>query len=223
MEEQRVVTREQKRTMIQELPRVIPVFEEPSAESEKLAKEAMRVLSYRGMLTFNAGGKLQEALQNLQIETLDPVAVYEYQIKFGRAEELKSVIFVEQQLNDDDESEEDDEDEEEDEEEEPVRARVGGRGYSWVKVPIARYAKAIPEFVVRKAIQIKKALPEVKLFIEELQYDPDPFLVATCENENFTEQYYIEVWEEPKFEGRLMKKEGERPEEFGRRMLKKRR
>jgi len=194
-----VITREARKALIQELPRAVPEFEEPTPESEKIAKKASRVLGYRGLLTFNAGGKLQAILESLEIEVIDPKAVFEYQSKFGRATYNKPVIFVEEAIQDDDE---DDEEEEDDDDEEPVRSSHGR--YFWNRVPIKEYHKAIPEFVVSKAIQVKEALPEVQVFVEELQYDPDPFLVVTCKNDNFIEQYYIEVWEEPQFEGRFL-------------------
>jgi hypothetical protein len=69
----------------------------------------------------------------------------------------------------------------------------------WQDTPIDRYRKPIPEFVLNKAIQIKRAVPEVTISIEELDENPDPFLVV---NIGYKEKYYIEVWEEPGFEGR---------------------
>ena len=194
------ITREERKVLIETLPRTVPIFEEPTQQSEQLAKKASRVLGYRGLLTFNAGGKLQAILENLEIEVIDPKAVFEYQQKFGKTQYNKAIVFG--SVNERDTDDDEDDEEEEDDDEEPVRAGTGR--YWWNRVAIAKYAKAIPEFVVSKAIQIKEALPEVQIFVEELQYDPDPFLVVVCKNDNFTEQYYVEVWEEPQFEGRLM-------------------
>lgn len=215
--EQLKVTKEERKVMIASLPRTVPVFEEPTPESERIAKRASRVLDYKGLLTFNAGGKLQAVLENLEIEVLDPKAVFEYQSKFGEAELNTAILFYEEESDSDDDSDEEDED---DEDEAPRRRYLKRRqvartrstpGYAWHRIAISKYLKAIPEFVVNKAIQIKEALPEVKIFVEELQYDPDPFLVVTCENDNFTEQYYVEVWEEPLFEGRFMSAEKQHP------------
>src|SRR5260370_396508 len=77
----------------------------------------------------------------------------------------------------------------------------------WKRVPISEYKKAIPEFALRKAVQVKEANPHAQLFVEELQVvrsrpvarDFDPFLVASTG----TETFYIEVWDEKKFESRL--------------------
>jgi hypothetical protein len=83
-------------------------------------------------------------------------------------------------------------------------------GPSWAPTPIAKYKDKIPEFVVNKAVQIKRALPDVQIFIRHLTEDKDPFLEVTLgkadeynSERNGSERYFIEVWEEPKFEGRL--------------------
>lgn len=56
-------------------------------------------------------------------------------------------------------------------------------------------AENVPPFVLRKAIQIARACPEVKFTVEALENDPDPFLLATLNGDT----YYIEVWDEPDF------------------------
>lgn len=68
---------------------------------------------------------------------------------------------------------------------------------SWVHTSIAGYEKRFPEIAIQKACEIKRALPAAEIFIEELNIYPDPFLVASLGGEKF----YIEVWDEPKFEG----------------------
>lgn len=88
----------------------------------------------------------------------------------------------------------------------------------WEQHDIAQYKEAIPEFVLNKALQIKKALPETVICIEFLNESPDPFLVVKRQEDVFygtetdgkrpsykkdAESYYVEVWNEPKFEGRL--------------------
>lgn len=193
------VSRKEQRDAI---PRGVLVYQEPNKSQEKLAKQAQRVLGYGGLLTFTAGGRLQAVLENLGIEILDPSAVFEYQSKYGNAELSEPVRFYDSESDDDD----DDEDEEEEDDRPRAKKKVksaGRQNSSWNRVGIAEYVKAIPEFVVRKAIQIKEALPQVQIFVEELRRDPDPFLVICFEGENYFEEYYVEVWEEPKFEGRF--------------------
>jgi len=183
------------------IPRGLPVAQEPSKEQIALAREAKKVLGYDNLLLYTAGGRLQSTLESLEIEVLDPVHVFKYQSQFGPAVMHPPVEFV---LNDPRKSLDDDDDDDE-EEEEPVRNRGHRVGRTqWARIPIAEYAKAVPEFVVRKAIQLKRSLREVELFVEELQTDPDPFLVAVFEEDGHREEYYIEVWEEPKFEGRFV-------------------
>ena len=89
-----------------------------------------------------------------------------------------------------------------------IRERVqeeSGSGYRvrWTPTPLASYTKPVPEFALRKALQIKKLVPDVQFAIEELnisKFDPDPFLIASAGDE----LYYIEVWDEPKFENKLI-------------------
>ena len=79
-------------------------------------------------------------------------------------------------------------------------------GPGWEKTEIAKYPLPIPEFVLNKAIQIKKLLPEVRIYVEHLSEHPDPFLIVATKHETYDfdgETFYVEVWEEPKFEGRL--------------------
>ena len=70
----------------------------------------------------------------------------------------------------------------------------------WQSVALKNYREPIPEFVLAKAIQIKKRMPGAELFIQSLEGDPDPFLLV---NDGFRDHAYIEVWAEPKFEGRI--------------------
>lgn len=87
--------------------------------------------------------------------------------------------------------------------------RKGRVTISWKLMPIRGYTKAVPEFVLRKAVQLKEACPTVELFVDELQTkttyataprrDYDPFLVAKLGEEVF----WIEVWDEKKFENKL--------------------
>jgi hypothetical protein len=77
----------------------------------------------------------------------------------------------------------------------------------WDRTEISQYHEPIPEFVLNKAIQIKRAIPEVELFVEYLEMRSDPFLLAKLGQGKKGSDWdadweYIEVWAEPKFEGR---------------------
>ncbi len=80
-------------------------------------------------------------------------------------------------------------------------------GPGWRKEEIGAYKLPVPEFVLNKAIQIKREIPDARIFIESLQDFPDPFLVIATKHPQYEclneEEYYVEVWEEPKFEGRI--------------------
>ena len=66
----------------------------------------------------------------------------------------------------------------------------------WILIPVNRYKKRIPEFVLQTAIDVKSQFRCVELFVEELQNNPDPFLVLRLPNGKFL---YLEVWNEPGF------------------------
>jgi hypothetical protein len=72
-------------------------------------------------------------------------------------------------------------------------------GCKWEQVDLSKYGEPIPAHVLHKAIEIKKACPEVTFVVEHLSENPDPFLIADLNGE----RYYIEVWDEPKFEAGL--------------------
>jgi hypothetical protein len=63
-----------------------------------------------------------------------------------------------------------------DEKREAVNQSRGDYNY-WRDTPI-RDASDVPAFALRKAIQIKMAAPECKLFVQKLENNPDPFLVV---------------------------------------------
>lgn len=83
---------------------------------------------------------------------------------------------------------------------------------AWGLSKISEYREPVPQFVLNKAIQIKEAVPQCDIFIEYLNESPDPFLVAQIRKEKIydwgkchevVESYYVEVWDEPKFESTL--------------------
>lgn len=68
------------------------------------------------------------------------------------------------------------------------------KAWEWERHEISQYSKPVPQFVIRKALQLKQELPDVKLYIEELiskdkVRNGDPFLVA----EHGSRTVYIEV------------------------------
>lgn len=72
----------------------------------------------------------------------------------------------------------------------------------WADVPLASYGKPVPEFVIRKCLEIKKHAPEATFFVDELREERhtlDPFMVVVLGGE----RAYIEVWDEPEFEKAL--------------------
>ncbi len=75
-----------------------------------------------------------------------------------------------------------------------------GTGGEWKLVPLKGYERAVPEFAIQRAVQLKKELPTAEIFIDEyIAKKVDPFLVV----KHGEEQFYIDVWDEPKFEAQL--------------------
>lgn len=73
------------------------------------------------------------------------------------------------------------------------------RGARWERGPIQKYQAPIPEFALEKALQIKRECPEARFEIDALHVVPDPFLVVSL-GDGRDGRYYIDVWDEPKFE-----------------------
>lgn len=86
--------------------------------------------------------------------------------------------------------------------------------WRWESIPLFCYELPVPAYVLEKAIAIKERLPNVDIKIEQVKmfswkyelidrfvsfFDPDPFLSV----EYGSQKYYIEVWDEPKFEAKL--------------------
>jgi hypothetical protein len=81
---------------------------------------------------------------------------------------------------------------------------------TWRLTQLADFALPVPEFVLRKAVAIKKALPQARFYVDHLAVDP--FLIVSLEvipdgvfnvpsrKLDPETQAYIEVWLEPKFE-----------------------
>lgn len=101
-----------------------------------------------------------------------------------------------------------------------VAGHVSFGGPSWQLVKIDEYRLPIPEFVLQKAVQIKERMPECVLYVEWLSDHPDPFLLVAPSPGRYSwqkpeEHYYIEVWDEPKFEGMLRQQQDRTPFDEG--------
>lgn len=158
---------------------------ELTGERARLATRAADLLGYRRLADDVAGrlslgvetGKLTAALQTLEITVLDTGSVINYQI--DEAGRLTKELIHE-------------------------RFRDWVCGYfsaaTWTHTVLTEYDRPIPEFVIDKAIKIKELVPDVQFYIQHMN-DPkaDPFLVAYLNKEI----YYIEAWDEPRFEATL--------------------
>lgn len=83
-----------------------------------------------------------------------------------------------------------------------------GRRFEWYQVELNDYSEAVPEFVLHTALRIQKLLPDARFFVEHLAFaraslreqrrarSLDPFLLVA----HGDKAYFIEVWDEPKFE-----------------------
>jgi hypothetical protein len=86
---------------------------------------------------------------------------------------------------------------------------------TWRLTKLKDYKKPVPEFVLQKAVEIKKLLPEAEFYVEQLAVDP--FLIVTLApltdyvssiqtlNRGLDPETsaYVEVWSEPKFEATM--------------------
>jgi hypothetical protein len=199
------------------LARTVPEAVDVQKDVMQLAKDARSVLGYNLLANQLVGQPLREALTKLEIEVLDVEEVHKYQ-KQVLEEIMKRPVrlldgtdfnFEEDDEEDEEEEDDDEMDEDPNEEEEdfgPANKRSITVYWGWKG--IARYQKPIPEFVLCKAVMLKREVPQVELFVEEVEKIQlkDPFLVAVLGQE----RYYVEVWNEPKFEGRLTKEEAKK-------------
>lgn len=70
----------------------------------------------------------------------------------------------------------------------------------WVRSPLSEFKQPIPEFALQTALDIKAKCPNTLFFVDELKIEKrteDPFLVVSADQSSPI--YYIEVWNEPKF------------------------
>ena len=80
---------------------------------------------------------------------------------------------------------------------------------TWRLTELRKYAQPVPEFVLRKACDIKRELPTAIFYIDQLAVDPfllvsmtpiTDFLTNQARKLDLETQAYVEVWDEPKFE-----------------------
>jgi hypothetical protein len=83
---------------------------------------------------------------------------------------------------------------------------------TWRLTPLKKYTQPVPEFVLQKAVEIKRELPEAQFYVDQLAMDP--FLIVSLEeiHDWSTNQprkldaetaAYVEAWAEPLFEATL--------------------
>lgn len=81
----------------------------------------------------------------------------------------------------------------------------------WRAIRLDDYIAPVPDFAIARAVAVKRELPEAAFYVEELRVNvtdlvteecvrpaPEPFLVMKYKGVTL----YLDVWEEPKFEGR---------------------
>jgi hypothetical protein len=141
-----------------------------------LATEAESLLGYSTLRKEVKGeSALRRTMAKLEIEILDPVKVKKYK----------------QQMAD--------------------HMRTGNKMSmpTWKAHDLREYNLPVPEFVLSKCVEIKKELPGALFYVEQLHQDP--FMIVTTMGRYYdgdaighpSECMYLDVWDEPKFEGTL--------------------
>lgn len=83
---------------------------------------------------------------------------------------------------------------------------------SWTLDHLSSYREPVPDFAIERALQVKEALPGATFYVEHLRETvrgiateskptPDPFLILAVGHLKL----YLDVWDEPKFEGRRVR------------------
>jgi hypothetical protein len=146
----------------------------PSNELRQLATDAELILGYTGLrdsLIACDRESLANVLRRLEIKPYDEDTVLKYKSEAVEAAEERN------------------------RKEHPNEYRT----FYWSAMNLRGCTADVPPFVLRKAIQIKRACPEVKMIIEYLTYDDDPFLKLV----HGKEQFWVECWDEKDFEEKL--------------------
>ena len=146
-----------------------------SASEAKMMQEVNALLGYGVGNTEAAYNSVLEILKKVDIDPLDPTKVEAYKKEHTRTE------YTSYGMN---------------------RYR---HTYSWHTIELRKYKREIPAFVLARALQIQKAMNAMHIAgtfeVHELSYRSeyiDPFLVL-CVGKH---KLYLDVWDEPKFEGR---------------------
>lgn len=147
-------------------------------DSATLAEKAATLLGYSGnMVRKNVAGVLGKVLIDLDIRPYDIARVAAYKEKKRKAAHAERRAVT------------------------PSYQRIVSR---WLLIPISRYKSMVPEFVLRKAVQIKEACPTALIYVDALKVNtrpfPDPFLVVKLGNE----KYWVDVWDEAAFESEVI-------------------
>jgi len=169
-----------------EIRRTASALSDVGCLSDTIEQQAAELLGYSAKQVHERAtgelGPLAAALAKLEIEVLDPRDVHRYQME-GRHEAERE--FLAQRIASNDAS---------------VLNRMHKYEWpSWDERELKNYTLPVPEFVLNKALQIKKELPDVRFYVESLETHPDPFLVVKY-GQYDSEVYHVEVWAEPKFE-----------------------
>ena len=81
----------------------------------------------------------------------------------------------------------------------------------WYIYSIENYDLAVPAFALSRALEIKQEMPSAQFFVETCLVVKDPFLILSSgvsinkrggPNNDLPWKIYLDVWDEPKFEGR---------------------
>lgn len=154
-------------------------------ELPNLAQEAQEVLGYAQRKVETVLSEPRATLAKLEIEILDPKDVMTYQLlqKQERERELLKRWWASH-------------------DEPPDRLDVPV--VNWATTAIGQYKGWIPDHVLAKAIEIKKANPELGMWVTHLEETSDPFLLVapagTSEWRLMQKGAWVECWMEPGFE-----------------------
>jgi len=167
--------------------KMLDVVETPEMDMDNarvgLAVEVEDLLGYSALRKdVKAPSKLQRVLAELEIEVYADEKVAEYKQKMQAHFQTKADNADRKRIQE---------------------TRGMGRRtqtvVSWKLVDLAKYGKPVPEHVLRKCVQIKKAAPEATFHVDELVEETrtlDPFMIVKLGDDKAV----IEVWDEPTFE-----------------------
>jgi hypothetical protein len=181
-------------TMLEEAQ--VLIITDPDDVTKELAAEAEAVLGYLPLRdkVDPRMTALARVLEKLEIEVLNQEQVDKYKEQVVNDVTAGLRKARRKRATDDRSESEEDADSSSDEYDEELDE------LSWEMQKLSDYKHPVPAHVLSKAIEIKKAFPRVEFYVDEIivRRKPDPFLVAKYNKET----YYIEVWNEPTFEGR---------------------